>query len=183
MTRRVIFPPADYWTQPQQENPMTNLNAGDYRRSCALVYHYSHRDAEGCNAVLTEAVDARRVTALIVTVCDVFQHIVPTLVTPLGMACMSELVIDIANTTDGDPDVRRAAQLIAHQANDNRAAINAVLIEADEDDRINELVNAILNLYETLLPALYSPTGLHALQRTIIDYAAQEDDGDDREAE
>ncbi|BBY61155.1 hypothetical protein [Mycolicibacterium sarraceniae] len=158
---------------------MTNHEAAaDSRRAAALILHYSHRRTDGCNEVLAEAVQAARITELIMALCDLFQHIVPALVTQLGMACLSGLVVDMANTTDGDPDIRRAAQLIAHHGNDNSEALTAVLADADEADRVTELVLAILNLYETLLPPLYSPLGLKTLQQTVLDFAAQEDTDD-----
>ncbi|RIT84232.1 hypothetical protein D2E82_03240 [Mycobacteroides abscessus] len=153
---------------------MTDPLAGDCRRATALVVHYSARNIDGCNEVLKEAVESDRVVRLIAALCDLFQVIVPALITQLGMACMSEMVLDMANTTDGDPDIRRAARLIAHHGNSNVDGVNSVLEDAAEADRVTELVLALLNLYETILPALYAPTGLRALQQTVLDFAAQE---------
>lgn len=152
----------------------TARTAADCRRATALVCHYAVRDVDGCNEVFAEATEASRVTQMIVALLDQFQNIVPALVTKLGMVCLSEHVLIMTEDADGDPDVRAAAGLIAHHANDNTEAYIAVLSDADEDDRVTELVLAVLNLYETLLPALYAPTGLQALQQTVVDFAVQE---------
>lgn len=153
----------------------TNHTAADSRRAAALVSHYSIREVDGCNVVMREAMDTGRVAEMITALCDLFQRIVPALVTGYGMALMSEHVLIMADDDEGDLDVRRAAQLIAHHGNNSREGINKVLTDADDEDRVTELVLAVLNLYETLLPSLYAPTGLRALQQTAVDFAAQEE--------
>jgi len=59
MKRRVIFPPADYFT-PKENNLMTDPIAGDQRRATALVCHYGRNNTEGMAAILGEAADLGR---------------------------------------------------------------------------------------------------------------------------
>ena len=66
---------------------------------------------------------------------------------------LSEVVNNLA-LTDTDLDRQRAARLIAHRGNDNVDGINQVLQSAAQANRVTQLIIAILNLYEILLPQL-----------------------------
>lgn len=71
-------------------------------------------------------------------------------------------------------DCRRAAALVAHHGNNNVDGINAVLQEAAEADRVTQLFLAILDLYQTIVPALYTKLGMQALSQTVLDIANRE---------
>lgn len=175
MTRKVIFVPDDYWTNPPKENPMTNHAATDCRRASALVVHYGTEQHDGVNEVLKESTESGRATEFIIAVLQLFQNVVPQLVTELGMACLSDTILRLAKDEDADPDCRRAAQLIAHHGNANVSGINTVLSHACEADRVTPLILAVLHLYSITVPAVFTALGLSALQRSVLDFAALED--------
>ena len=94
-----------------------------------------------------------RVTPTILAVLDFYQAVVPMFITTFGMQALSEVVNNLA-LTDTDLDRQRAARLIAHHGNDNVDGINQVLQSAAQANRVTQLIIAILNLYEILLPQL-----------------------------
>ncbi len=171
MTRRVIFPPVEFWTQPK-ENHMTDNTAGDKRRAIALVCHHGNNNIDGVNTILREAGDANRAVELITTLLDAHQDAVPQLVTEVGMACTSDFVLGMANQS-GNADMRRAATLIAHHGNNNIDAMNEIFAEASEQP--TELIMSVLSLYTTICPMLYTPMGLRLLQPAAARWAGQED--------
>ena len=77
---------------------MTDLNptAADCRRAAALISHHGQSNLVGVNAVLQEAVEADRITPLILGMLDLYQTIVPVIYTRLGMQALSAAVIDLA---------------------------------------------------------------------------------------
>ncbi|OBB71215.1 hypothetical protein A5759_23295 [Mycobacterium sp. 852014-52144_SCH5372336] len=176
MNHRVIFVPDDYWTNPPKENTtMTNPIAGDCRRASSLVVHYGTQNQEGVNTVLREAVELGRATELITATLDLFQHVVPQLVTTLGIACISDTVTRLSEDEDADPDCNRAARLITHHANKNVKCINIVLTEACEADRVTPLILATLELYSVICPMIFTHLGLTALQQSVLDFAVREE--------
>ncbi len=150
-------------------------NAADCRRATSLVIHYGRQDVDGVNAVIREAADVDRVTLLIANVVDLHHQIVPVLLTPDGIACLSQLVYALSEDQDADEDCRRAARLvIAHSLRD-LDAVTAVLTEARNADRVTEILLAVMSTYRSYVPQLYSDVGLSVLQRSVIDFAARED--------
>jgi hypothetical protein len=150
----------------------------DYRRAAALIHAHGHTDTDGMNQVLIEAFNADRNTQLFLALADLYQSIVAALITPLGRDCLGQVVLGMAADPHIDPDFRRAAQFIAHQGSANPKGVDAVLVEADEANRIAELLMAILKLYAQCLPMLYAPLGLQTLRNTEMDLLAQELDDD-----
>lgn len=176
MSRRVIFVPDDFWTHPPTETPMTNPLAADCRRASALVLNYGRRDHAGVNAILQESAEVDRVTDLIVATLSLFQSVVPVFVTEYGMHAMGQVVLGLANDHEGDGDVRRAAALVAHDANANVQGLNAVLAEASETTGISALILNVMHLYSTILPSLFTPLGLATLHQNVLDLAAKENE-------
>lgn len=164
MTRRVIFPPTDYWTQPT-ENTMTNPAAGDCRRAMALIgHHNAGPDFDGINHIIGEANDAGRGTHLFLALLDAYQHIVPQLRTKDAVACLTDAVNLIAEQHASE-DWRRAATAIISHSTENVDRLNEVTIEATEQQRTGMLLLAILDLYGYLLPELGTPLGCEAVSR------------------
>ena len=173
---RVIFPPDDYWTHPPKENTMTaNPAAGDCRRATAVVVHYGTNSSDGISEVFKESVEIGRVTELILALLDLFQNVVPQLLTDLGMACISDALIDLANDETADPRALRASRLIIGHSHDDVDQINTVFAQAKEANQITELILDVLHMYNTVAPCVFTPLGVSALQRSVMNFAAQED--------
>jgi hypothetical protein len=158
-------------------------NAADRRRATALVCHYGRGSFEGWNAVVAEAADLGRVTALVIELVALHADVVPVLLTKDGVACVSDAIYRIVTApaqTDEDPaveDCRRAGRLMFAYAEDKLAEINAVLREAVDLGRATELVVAVLEMYRRHVPQMYSPLGLQVLERSILSWAMREDAG------
>ncbi len=72
-------------------------------------------------------------------------------------------------------DFRRACALVVHHRNRNTDGCNAVLAEVNDTDRIAELIFAVLDLYEKLIPILHTEIGVSVLNQLILDMAAREE--------
>ncbi len=152
-----------------------NLYVSDCRRATALVTHYGRANLAGINEAFREAVEADRVTPLLMAVLDLYTSLMPVLVAPLGMQCLADTVVVTAKEAKDD-DLRRAARLVgAHSASDVDG-MNAVLTEAKATERITPLFFAVMDLYGMLVPSLYTRPGLRALQQVIVDLAGVEAD-------
>jgi hypothetical protein len=152
---------------------MTNPHAGDCRRATALVCHHGNGNPDGVNEILRSTVECDRVTETIVAVLDFYQAVVPMFITTFGMQALSEVVNNLASR-DTDPDRQRAARLIAHHAKANVDGINQVLQSAAQANHGTQLIIAILNLYEILLPQLQTPLGLRCLEQSVVELAVKE---------
>jgi hypothetical protein len=152
---------------------MTNPHAGDCRRATALVCHHANGNADGVGEILRSTVECDRVTETILATLDFYQAVVPMFITTFGMQALSEVVNNLA-LKDTDPDRQRAARLIAHHANYNVDGINSVLQSAAQADRVTQLILAILDLYEILLPQLQTPLGLRCLEQSVVELAMKE---------
>jgi hypothetical protein len=153
---------------------MTNhLYVSDCRRATALVTHYGRGNLAGINEALREAVEVDRVTPLLMAVLDLYDNLMPVLVAPLGMKCIADTVAVTAREAEDD-ELRRAAQLVGAHASSDVDAMNAVLMEAKQAERITQLFFSVMILYGMLVPAIYTRPGLHALQQVIVDLAAVE---------
>lgn len=154
---------------------MTNPEASDNRRATALVCHFGRQNSEGVNAVLAETIEANRVTPLIISVLDLHAGIVPILVTPDGLACITQMIHSRANDQYVDQECARAARLIiSHSARDT-AGFNTALREAADAGHVTDLLMATLETFLAVVPQLYCELGLAVLERSILDWAARED--------
>jgi hypothetical protein len=77
---------------------MTNTNtyASDMRRAAALVVHHSRANSDGCNEILQEALEADRISELIVAILDLYQTLIPVMHTPLGVTALNGTVLQVA---------------------------------------------------------------------------------------
>lgn len=153
---------------------MSNLLAGDCRRASALAVHYGAQSPQGVDQILRESVEVGRVTPTIEAALSLFQIAVPEFMTGLGLAALSEVILGMAQDSESDPDLRRAAGIIAHHGNNNADGFNSVLVEAKNTDRVTELILAVLHLYMTVAPVLFTPLGLRALEENVMRLAVEE---------
>jgi hypothetical protein len=181
MTRRVIFPPADYWTRPK-ENTMTHFaetpSAADARRATALTLHHRGGDTDGVVELVRETAETDRAAELLMAILDLHRTAILELKTDQGVTLMALYVQDLANVpTTPDPvtaDVRRAAALLDCHGRTDITGLNNVLLDAADTGRPTQLVVALLDLYEHLLPELSSNTGTRWLNRCISNFANEE---------
>lgn len=153
---------------------MTNqIHAADCRRATALACHYGRANIDGVNALFKETVEVGRVTELLMALIGLYAHIVPVLVTKLGMRCLSEVVVNVA-TKGKDDDDRRAARLVMAHSLGDVDGMNAVLNEAKAAEAITGLFMSLMALYCMIVPALRTDVGLDALQAAVLDIAALE---------
>jgi hypothetical protein len=152
------------------------VTAADNRRATALVCHYGAQNLDGVNAILRETVEAARIPPLFVAVLDLHQGIIPILLTEDGLACANYMVYSL--TTDEDADTTRAAQLITAHGQQDQGAFDNLMRQAADDDRFTELLVAVIVVFRTVIPQLYSELGLKVLQRNILNWAARENTTD-----
>lgn len=72
-------------------------------------------------------------------------------------------------------DARRAATLIAHYATGNTEGCNYVLREANAQNRVTPLIEALLSVYGTVVPLLHSEVGVAAIRACIAKLAMREE--------
>ncbi|GJF17740.1 hypothetical protein NGTWS0302_16920 [Mycolicibacterium cyprinidarum] len=154
---------------------MTIHEAADQRRATALVCHYGRNNLDGINAILAEASEADRVVPLIGATLSLHAHIVPILYTEDGLACLTHMIYALAEDPEVDEDCARAARLAVAHSEQDATATNAVLAAAAHADRATQLITAILTLFSSTVPTLYSELGLKVLERSILNWAARED--------
>lgn len=162
MTRRVIFPPADIWTQ--KENTMNN-NA-DYRRATALIRHHGIGDQEGITAILEEAEAHDRGTQLFVALLGIYSFVESVLRTEASQVAVRQC-IDLTTDADDQPYwVRAAASAIAAHADDDKDRLCDVIDEVLAEGRgAGVLFQGVSDIWYHLMPELRAPAGLHALTR------------------
>lgn len=153
---------------------------GDRRRATALLCHWGTHNIEGINAVIGEAKEANRIGLLLHEILALHSELAPVLLTEDGIACASHeaykvATIPIADDEDsGVGDCRRAAQLMFGYAQQDASEISSVIDEAIHLDRVTELFLTLLELYRRIIPQLYTELGLQVLGRTVLQWAARE---------
>ena len=72
-------------------------------------------------------------------------------------------------------DARRAAALVVHHGRQDAAGCNAIISEVTSEDdsgaATTRLLFAILELYQSVLPALHTERGLALLSAMVVDLA------------
>ncbi len=155
---------------------MTNPDAADNRRATALVCHYGRHNIDGFNAVLEETADEDRGTELIGAVLALHAQVIPILLTGDGLACLTGAIYTRRDDPDYSDGIRNAARLVTADSEGNIDDLNEALREATTSDwGVTYLVFSVLSMFSTLVPILYSELGLRTLERSIIDWAARED--------
>lgn len=145
----------------------TRDGAGDLRRAAAFIKHHATHSFDGMNAILIEALEAKRATEFIAAILDTFDAIVPQLVTPAGQRGMAELVLAMAQGTHHiriDDNWQRAARfLIAYGDGDNKLMTRIM----HETDDVSPTIVGILDVYTVVLPMLHTPFGIDTIDRGI----------------
>lgn len=72
-------------------------------------------------------------------------------------------------------DNRRAAALVAHHGRGDAQGLSAILAEVNDCHRPTELVLAVLDLYQQLVPAIHTPLGLQFLSSYLHKVAGLEE--------
>lgn len=80
---------------------------------------------------------------------------------------MSKSMFDVA-------DYRRAAALIQHHGTGSLAGMNAVVEEANEEDRATQLLYAVLSIYQEIVPELRTDLGMSLMSSYIYKLAGSE---------
>ncbi|WP_370500258.1 hypothetical protein NWT09_00100 [Mycolicibacterium sp. jd] len=181
MKRRVIFVDPELWTTPKENRMTINpANAGDYRRAGAFIKWHAHGNRDGINAILLEALEAKRPTQFIAAILNTFDGIVPMLATKAGQRGMAELIIAIADGTDNlDPDVvpedwRRAARLMVAYGENNSDTMNRILHETPD---VSPTIIGICDVYTVVLPMLHTPFGMGIIDTGIRRLSGMEAEG------
>lgn len=182
MKRRVIFPDPDIWTTPK-ENPMTTATpaeAADMRRAGVFVKWHCYANPDGVNAALQEALDTKRVAQFVGCVLSTLSAVAAQLLTESGQYAFGEGIATYIDTTL-DPDARlphewrRAARLIAAHGRDDTTGIATVL---QEQDTLTETILALVDVYNSLVPGISTPTGMQIIDGGIRRLTEMEAEGD-----
>lgn len=160
MSRRVIFPPVELWTQ--KENRMDpNITPGDWRRAGALLQHRLTRDIDGCNAILEETITADRLSNLIVALIGTLDAVTDQLLTPVGGDGLDEWIeawshptFDPARTSEW---TQAAALTVACHAK-NTVEMNRIIHDGD-DDNVTPVILSIIDIHTSACPPLATRTG------------------------
>lgn len=173
--RKVIFPPADFWTQPK-EQPMSDPNrtdAGDYRRAAVITLHHRQGSTAGVAAIVDETNEAGRAAHLLMAVLQFNWMLITNIRTADGLALLNDY-ISIMSQDGGDADLAQAAQLhIAHR-NNNHTTIGEIMADAAKRRRVTNVFMAVLALYTITVPELSSDEGLAWIERQIQVLANEE---------
>ncbi len=88
-------------TNPE-ETPGSHLRptAADAQRGAALIVHHARKDADGCNAIIMQAMTeddpGAASTRLLFAVLEIYEQTVPLLHTKTGLAWLTDVVVDLA---------------------------------------------------------------------------------------
>lgn len=175
MTRRVIFPDPDIWTQPKETavpDDATPTNAGDYRRAAALISHHRDDSSEGIAAIIDEAHAAGRDTMLLLATLALHELFMSELRTPAGRALLANWVQAVAHLDDAATPVWRAARVIDAYGRKDGPAINDEITAAGTDAPL--MFRSVMDLYDELLPELSSPAGMDWISRRAATMSDEE---------
>jgi hypothetical protein len=155
MTRKVIFVPDDFWTNPPQEN--TAMDELDHARALVDDTITRARSGEGLDAI---------------GLADRWQG---SPIVLIGAA----LLAAVGTPDDPDPnpaprDFRRAEQFLAGWATSDAAMFSPPVEEAEADGRSQHLLAAMANYAVLGLGLRHDPAQLAELRRSIAIWANQE---------
>ncbi len=185
--RKVIFPPADYWTNPPKENnnmteEPTPADAGDYRRAAVLTLHHRQGNTPGLSVIVDETNARGRAAHLLLALLHLHEGFIGTLRTADGVALFADWVQGMAGLDATDPagtDLVRAATTMDMYGRKDFDGIRDTVAAAIDDNRLAYMVHQLLDLYEVGLPELSSTAGIRWIKDHIAALANEEveDDG------
>ncbi len=73
---------------------------------------------------------------------------------------------------------RRAAALLVHYANRDEAGFNAIVSELQTGEDSVRLVLGLLGMFDTAMPMLFTPGGIHLVKQVVAQLAGVEYGGD-----
>lgn len=170
MTRRVIFPDPDIWTQ--KENTMTDntTGPGDYRRAAVLTLHHRQGNLPGVLAIVDEVNDNNRGPHLLLGILGLHGGYISRLRTQDGISLLADYVHGMASLDATEPpgtDIVQAAQIFEYHGLNDFDGIDRVLKASVNDERATEVFLQLMDLYEVTLPELSAPNGIHWLEEQI----------------
>ncbi|MHA0285182.1 hypothetical protein ACXYX3_01900 [Mycobacterium sp. C3-094] len=137
--------------------------AGDFRRA-SLLTKYRRQGNQAAQRVIVEEVnEAKRARELLSALLVLHRTFVVRFRTDEGIDLIADYIAGIAGLAPVDEsstDMVRAAQIIDHDGNNNRAGIAAIMQAAVADGRAMQTINAVLDQFEVLLPELSSTGGI-----------------------
>lgn len=185
MSRRVIFPDPDIWTQPKENTAMsedaTPTTPADYRRAAVLTLHHRQGNDPGLVAIIDETNAAGRAAHLVYATLHLHEGFISTLRTQDGINLLADYVHGMANLDAVEPpglDIRRAARMLECYGKKDFEGIDREISEAIADRRLTEAFRQLLDLYEVSLPELSSTVGIKWIQDHIAALANEEVQGD-----
>ncbi len=65
------------------------------RRAAALLLHFTRRDVDGMNVVLSEISGGSEMRDVLMGLCSLWELTLPMVLTPFGAKCVESLIIDL----------------------------------------------------------------------------------------
>lgn len=136
---------------------------GDFRRAGALIVHRASATGQdlfdGIRAILEEAIERRRLTALLRAVDSSYRIWIEQLRDQRSQRMIRELIDDVAVTSE-DRYNRHAAEAIIAMRDHDRSRFTEILhlVNADNEGG-GRLIGAVADIYAYVLPELATPTG------------------------
>ena len=183
-TRRVIFVDPEIWTtRPSKENHMNNPEGPtprDVRMAAALIIHHRGGNSEGLAEIVRETIETDRAAQLLDGLLDLHRVYIVQTRTPVGIQYLGTYVGQLAEVDDRSEltlDMQRAARVLDCHGRDDVDGINEVLTETRADNRGAQLLQALLDLYDAVLPEILSEPGRRWLDACIASLIKQEEGG------
>jgi len=183
MRRKVIFPPADYWTR--KDTTMTDpddLDPRDIRMAAALIKHHRYSDHEGIAAIATDPDVIQRGTPLLLAILELHKTYIVQTRTNIGVDYLGTYIQNIAaNPLDDTNDsqlIQWACQLIDAHGRGDITDMNTTLNEARATNQCTHVLLGVLNVFNHAVPDLSSVPGAAWLEATAAAMLNQEAKGD-----
>lgn len=175
-TRKIIFVPDDYWTNPPEENTTMTENlfrsdAGDYRRAALLTKYRRQGNQTGQVAIVEEVNETNRSVQLLRALLVLHKTFIVRFRTTDGIDILADYIHGIATLEPFDAqstDTVRAAQIIDHHGHDDHQAIARVMEAAIADGRAMQTVLTLLDHYEVALPELSGHAGIAFIEANAL---------------
>lgn len=162
--RRVIFPPADYWTN-KENNTVTDTDRPtprDIRLAAALTIHHRSGNTAGVHEIVRQVAEDDRASALLMSLLDLHRVFVVQTRTAIGVDYMATYVQGIGSvkpTDDSSMDIHLACRILDGHGRDDFDGINDALRTARAQGRCTQVLLALLDLFTAAIPELSSTAG------------------------
>ncbi|WP_349319150.1 hypothetical protein [Mycolicibacterium canariasense] len=139
------------------------IRAGDFRRASLLTKYRRQDNKTGQVTIVQEVNEANRAPELLTALLTLHRTFIVRFRTSEGITLIADYIQGIAALEAIDvetADVIGAAQIIDHDGNSNRAGVLEVMAAAVAAGRGMQVVNAVLDHFEVLLPELSGTAGI-----------------------